>query len=1043
MKNLDLNDPLILQNSLVVSASAGSGKTFTLTVLVTATLGQEVIRPYEILATTFSEAATADLRERILRPLDLLATLDERAWASLIPMLGQTGEEHAKVAKEFLKSVVSSKRLAESISEVIQASVHWKDVLWVASPNRAMAFWRRIRREAELLQVSTIHGLALRLIGQGEGAPESILDVEHPALLRLLRETVREKLTLPEGHPDQTAASELLAWAEKTWVDISKGHDSHRDAMGHLNPVDLQPIREAIHCALGQAEALFRPIAADPERAVDRTNRYSHNFRLAKIMRVPEPGSSLSERIKWVQKQSLSIADKNGNVPQYYASDLVQAFEALGPVADAWEAWFGVLMSDALATFESRKRQHSQGTFGDLVRQALGGLEAKSLEPLRPRLLLVDECQDISKAQDAFLDALGAERTIRVGDLKQAIYGFRGGDPDLLQAHLKAAGEFAYRLPANFRSAPEVVNLANGFVDKLWPQLDPSAGDLDGRQQPIKPASVAVGLVRRVAPSRGADLPGLADWIVALSAEEGWHKALGGDLKPAPRRRALLLPRRTKLPKLIRLLKAKGIQPYVVAKDGFWESPGVRLAMTAFEAVAHPDRALPCAALLRNLLGLNDREICSLAATPSGRLKLPGLGDLDPAVFPEPYQEGVKWLMGLTKATSQELAGQLLVQGSLLEGVNALKIHGAMEPARARRNLVGFLSMLMVLPASPVAAYALLEEERSGKERGDQPAGAEGADLLIQTVHASKGLEYDDVILPMLVSNVYGIKTGEIHTDSTSGALALVWKLGSLPGAALRRFRSGVEAKERRDSLNLLYVGMTRAKERMCLLLQAPRTPRPIAESKNWAHWGYHLAEVHEQMTSLTVPPALTARAVVEVSKPQAPTPRQPLEMEPGTTDTHARIAPEVRARARREGEAMHVYLRDLLVRWENAEAFAACLDAPPDVPKARENALRFLGSFEAKGWRHRRRRTELPIEGAAASGALGFADLVVWEKDRIHLLDFKNSKDLKKEDLELYGAQLQRYAEVLRVREKRDVEAWLVPLKDGEWVAVPLASAT
>ena len=76
MRTLDLSDSRILDQSLVVSASAGSGKTFTLTVLVTARLGRGDIRPWEILATTFSESSAADLRERLLRPLDLLSALD-------------------------------------------------------------------------------------------------------------------------------------------------------------------------------------------------------------------------------------------------------------------------------------------------------------------------------------------------------------------------------------------------------------------------------------------------------------------------------------------------------------------------------------------------------------------------------------------------------------------------------------------------------------------------------------------------------------------------------------------------------------------------------------------------------------------------------------------------------------------------------------------------------------------------------------------------------------------------------------------------------
>ncbi len=76
MDTLDLSKSNILAQSLVVSASAGSGKTFTRTVLVTARLGRGDIRPWEILATTFSEASAADLRERLLRPLDLLSALD-------------------------------------------------------------------------------------------------------------------------------------------------------------------------------------------------------------------------------------------------------------------------------------------------------------------------------------------------------------------------------------------------------------------------------------------------------------------------------------------------------------------------------------------------------------------------------------------------------------------------------------------------------------------------------------------------------------------------------------------------------------------------------------------------------------------------------------------------------------------------------------------------------------------------------------------------------------------------------------------------------
>ena len=1028
MRSLDLSDPRILDQSLVVSASAGSGKTFTLTVLVTANLGLEDLRPYEILATTFSEAAAADLRERLLRPLDLLTALDDQAWREFLPLLGNPV---GKAIEALLKGLPLAERLRQSAGEVGQAAHHWTGVSWAASPAKARAFWRRTRREAELLQVSTIHSLAMRLLSRGEGSPETIRDVAHPALLRLLRQTVREALDLPEADPDHVPARMLLAWAERNWEDLSRGHDNHRDAMGHLEPEDPAPARNTLLAALAEAERALAPYAANPLLAQDRTSRYRNHFKSSCILQVPGPGAGLADRLHWAQGQSRRVqADRT-----YYTAAFKEAMITFGPVADALEGWLRCLLVDALRRFEDRKADTAQATFGDLVRKALHSLEGGGLEVAGPRLLLVDEYQDTSRSQDVFLSLLGAQRIVRVGDVKQAIYGFRGGDPDLLRDHLAAAGGQAFRLPLNFRSTPQVVALTNRFVDEVWPQLAPDLGNLDGVQEAVGPDALPVGLVRTTCPSSSADLSALSNWIAGLSREEGWQQCLGAPAKPGPRRRALLLKQRTKLPALLQRLKHQGIQPYVVAKTGFWDSPGVRLVMAALEAVAHPERPLPCAALLRQVVGLSDGEITRLATNREGRPGLPGLGLLDPEMLPEAHREAARWLLELRQVSTQELAGRLLNQGALLHSLSALRIHGTMEPRRARRNLAALLAMLMDLPANPSVAYALLEDERSGMERGDLPASAEDADLLIQTVHASKGLEYDDVILPLLHAHPRSFRHGELRTKPWTGELLLAWKVGNHPGRAYRELKPIVEARQRRDELNLLYVALTRARERLCLLLQEPREKKDQTESKTWAQWGQHLADAHPELELLQDPPRPAPLPQAETPALEAPTFRTALHDRGETPDTHAGMSPGTRAKARQEGQAVHAFLRDLLARWEDPKALAACLAAAPNVAHLRENALRFLEQFEARGWRHLRRRTELPLVGAASSGALGRADLVVWDDNGIRLLDFKHSKTFEEEELAGYRDQLTRYAEALKAREGKAVEAWLVALRSGEWV--------
>ena len=916
-----------------------------------------------------------------------------------------------------------------------QAAAHWQDGPWLASPAKARAFWRRLRREAELLQVSTIHSLAMRVLSKGEGSNDTILDVRHPSLLRLLRLTVRESLTLSSGHADEVPARLLLAWAEQNWEALSQGFDNHLDALGHLKSEDPSHYRNALTLALAEARTALAPFAADEELAKNPSSKSLYAFKKENLLPVPADGADLQTNLRWAQAQSGRVSNPP---PAYYSDAFHNSMATLKPVASALEAWLRCLLVNALQRFEAEKQAQGLATFGDLVRKALDSLNLHGLETPAPKLLLVDEYQDTSKVQDAFLEALGAERMVRVGDVKQAIYGFRGGDPDLLRDRLDAAGDGAFRLASNFRSTPEIVALANTYVDQVWPLLDPTVGDLDGAQVPVAPSGPPVGLVRTPAPSTSGDLPALSDWISGLSRESGWTESLGAPVKTGSRTRALLLKQRTRLPGLLQRLKARGIQPYVVAKEGFWDSPGVRLILAALEAVAHPERPIPSAALLRQVVGLTDAELATLAQGSGGRPGLPGLGQLDPERLPDVHRDAARFILDLRQASTQTIAGRLLRHGALLQAVAALEVHGSLEPLRARRNLAGLLAKLQDLPASPSVAYALLDDERNGLERGDLPAAVEDADLLIQTAHGSKGLEYDDVILPMLNVNPRSFRKGDLRTQPETGELLLAWKLGEFTGSAYDDLKPLVESKQKRDELNLLYVALTRAKGRLCLLLQEPRDPKdpkPPSEFKTWAKWGQVLASIHPDWKALTEAPTPVPLPTVVTFTPDSPPMRTALADITPLADAHDDLPGDTRSKARQEGEAMHAFLRDLLVRWEDHEAFQACLDNAPPVAHASENALRFLEQFETKGWRRLRRRTELPLAGAAISGGLGRADLVVWEEDSIHILDFKHSKTFTVEELATYRDQLKRYSVALADRESMPVKSWLVPLRGSAWV--------
>ncbi len=1007
---LDLRDRALLGRDLVVSAGAGSGKTFTLSVLVAGALGRGPWRPQDVLATTFSEAAATDLRARLLRPLEVLARFTEAHWAEGLPLLRQ-GEEAFAAWLEALPAGDAKAR-----TEVRWASGLWMEAdgkapSWMRSPAEARLHWRRTRREAELLQVGTLHSLALSLLGQAGAAPREVVEVRDPSLLRLLRREVRAFL---EAQPEALApfVTRLQAWVEGQWATLSELHDHHRDAMGLLRPVDPSETLSLFETSLDRWMQQLLPFFKE-ELPIGKTKQ----AKASRVIALGPPPEALGPRLRWAQRvMSETFRDQ---VPKASYTDAFKtALEGSTSVVAAFETMNAALVEGALVRFQAVKEQRRLATFGDLVRMAVDGLSEGRITPPKPPLLLVDEVQDVSPAQDALLSALQAAHTLRVGDLKQAIYGFRGGDPELLRQRLQEAKSTggALRLPANHRSRAPIVDLANALVTEVWPTVDAESAPEDAAQDATRAAEAGVALIPREGKGSAQDLLGFTDWIAPLSRPEGWT-SLFGEEDRGPRRRALLLQRRTRLPRLRLLLHRLGVDPFVLSSEGFWDSPGVRLLRAALAYATNPEAPLPRAVLLRQWMGLSDGEITARMRSES---RMP-----DPAA-----EDGFHWVKGLNGLGTRDLVGLLLAEGPLWSLLQATAAHGVQEPLRARRNLEAFVIQLLALPDAPASALAMLDERAKGSPRGDVPTEPEGADLLIQTVHASKGLEYEDVILPCLDPYAAPLRNGAAGADA-EGRFRQGWRLGGLDGPALASLKAQAKAKRVRDDLNLFYVALTRARDRLVMLASGKPQPQP-----GWHAWAKALGERAElpspERPALAPLLVSTTEPLIWEAPPHRALPPPPL--------VEAEEDEASRQRRMLEGDLMHAYLRDLLLRWEDPTAFEACLQAAPPVAQARDQALQALATLEARGWRHLPRRTELPLAGTAASGALGRADLVIWEPDRrhptgLHLIDFKHSSTFDAAALAAYRAQLARYASALQVQ--APVSAWLLALRSGELVQI------
>jgi DNA helicase-2/ATP-dependent DNA helicase PcrA len=103
----------------------------------------------------------------------------------------------------------------------------------------------------------------------------------------------------------------------------------------------------------------------------------------------------------------------------------------------------------------------------DGIESAVAGAYERDPEAVPPyRLVMVDEAQDLSPGQARLLDLFTGKR-FRVGDPRQAIYGFRGSDPSIMRGWLGDTEWEPLHLTSNFRSRGAVVAVANTLADAM------------------------------------------------------------------------------------------------------------------------------------------------------------------------------------------------------------------------------------------------------------------------------------------------------------------------------------------------------------------------------------------------------------------------------------------------------------------------------------------------------------------------------------------------------------------------------------------------
>jgi exodeoxyribonuclease V beta subunit len=430
----------------LVEASAGTGKTFSLAGLYLRLLVEKRLDVRDILVVTFTRAATQELRDRIRTRITRAARL-----AADRSLANASGED--RIALEILEAA--------------------------AEPAESLA--RRLRDAAVRMDeatITTIHGFCQQALAENAFDSAVAFDRGDPVDDRVLLAECAADYWRREviGRPPEAARAFMAHWPEPR--DLAAGLGWILDTP-HLKLAGPAP--DAIPARVAQARAdwaAVAPLLQARLEAIEQAGEFHAGRALGKAVKAaggvaalfraiasgeqPLPGALSTSAIT---QQLTGEARKTGVSPQWTgAVDALLEIPGLERLAAVHTA--AVELRTAL---QQRKRERRVHSFNDMIQSLHGAITDPRRGPALARALrqrwpwaLVDEFQDTDPLQYAILRAIyrGHEGAgmIMIGDPKQAIYGFRGGD---VFAYLQAAEdtEGVYSLDTNFRSTAPVLKV--------------------------------------------------------------------------------------------------------------------------------------------------------------------------------------------------------------------------------------------------------------------------------------------------------------------------------------------------------------------------------------------------------------------------------------------------------------------------------------------------------------------------------------------------------------------------------------------------------
>ncbi|QDY89063.1 hypothetical protein E7Y32_01625 [Arthrobacter sp. UKPF54-2] len=787
-----MNDAL--HNVTMITASAGTGKTYSLMGEIAREINSGT-KPSQILATTFTKKAAAELIDRVQAEL--------------------FGQERPDAARQMSVSMVGTvNSVCSRLLQEYAVDAGLSPALQVIAEDEQLRIFQLATDAVFAEFTPRIQPLARRLGHDGEADIRGT-DTDWRKIVRDITDAARSNRIAPSALTHSAAASwqglqQVLGPAglddRATWSNqLLQGLMGLRGLAAEIAESGKTPPKNLL-----ASIALLEPVLthASPEEAPWRF---------------------------WIEAAGVSNANAKRQLESYISAVDVEL--ASNPAFQTELREFTELVfacaAACLDRFADFKRQYGLIDFADQETLVLDLLENnpefRASITSRIKFMVVDEFQDTSPLQLQLFTKFAelVEKVVWVGDSKQAIYEFRGTDPELMKA-VAARVESKTQLHDSWRSKESVIDLSNAISLAMFPELSEDEVQLtvpEARLDAAHPKN-ALGGAREA-------------WTLAAKTVPDQRRAVAAGVVDLLQRRnfkgsdvAVLARSNDAVAAIAAELAALGVKA-TTNTSSLFAAREIQLVRAGMAFVA------------------SDDDTVALAELAHLHPDHPEFGRWVPALFDaaEPREELQRWAADPLVSGLVELRGLATVctPTEIMEEVTARLgvarlIKSWSNPGTRLKNLDALRSLLEQYYEScaalgkPVTLSGSLKFLADADSTGSENFGDDVVNVL--TYHKAKGLEWPAVVLASLdtevVAKPWGVAVEGVDEIDVRDPLVgrwirfWPWPFGTkgfkpLSGAAdSSAVAQRVLARRQADSARVLYVGLTRSVSVTCLAAAKP-----------------------------------------------------------------------------------------------------------------------------------------------------------------------------------------------------------------------------